>query len=273
MSWLAVPRHGVARHVVDFCVRTWRAVPRRGELCGAVAGRATRSSVKNNGFDRQTGLFNQLYSIIKFFSIMAKITKLNIVLPKEKTSVADVLTQARSASKGMTTHKDIYPAPEPPIGALDTAIAALVAADVPEGDRSANTDLVLQERKVAVINILEPQSRYVLLVANGDRTKAAKSGFQLNVEETVSKPPGEFKAVFVKAGPDDGTAIVKIEERAGCAIFIVQLKADDKWVMIDAFNTLQFTVEGLPSGASILRIYGKKGTKKGPAMEIVVKAV
>jgi hypothetical protein len=173
----------------------------------------------------------------------------------------------------MAAHKDIYPAPTPPLGTLEEAMNALEAADAPEGDRSPNTDLVLSAKKLVVIDILEPLSRYVLLTADGNRYKAALSGFPLNAEETVSRPPGEFKAVFVQPGPDDGTATVRIEERAGCALFIVELKVEEKWVMIDAFNTLLFTVEGLPSGSSVLRIYGKKGVKKSPAVEIVVKAV
>ncbi len=204
---------------------------------------------------------------------MAKIKKLAIILPEERTSAADVVTYGKAVLAGMGAHTELFPEPVPTLKELDDAIKALVAADVPEGDRSPNTDLVLQEKKMVVIGILEPLSRFVLLKANGDRTTAAKSGFKLNVEETVNKAPGEFSAKFVRTGPADGSATVRIEERAGCALFIVELKVEEKWVMMDAFNTLLFTVEGLPSGSSVLRIYGKKGVKKSPAVEIVVKAV
>lgn len=203
---------------------------------------------------------------------MAKIKKLAIILPEERASAADVLTYAKAVSKGLTNHVDIYASPTPTVKELDDAITALENAQVSEDDRSASTDRVLEEKKQAVLAVLEPQSRYVLLVADGDRSKAAKSGFKLNAEETVKKVPGEFKAVFVRPGADAGTSIVRIEERAGCAFFLVQLKVEEKWVMIDGFNTLTFTVEGLPSGSSTLRIYGKKGTKKSPAVEIVVRA-
>ena len=203
---------------------------------------------------------------------MGKIKKLAIIQPQERAIAATVITYAKAAHKGMTDNAARFT--EPPVRMSDflAAIEAAEAAQVPEAERSANTDAVLNNHIKTLRQMLETLASYVLFIANGDRFVAGLSGFELNKEETTSRTPGEFNAKFVGVGANPGTANVRIEERAGCALFIVQLKVGDDWVMIDAFNTLLFTVEGLPSGPSLLRIYGKKGDAKSPMLELAVRA-
>ncbi len=203
---------------------------------------------------------------------MARVNKLSIVLPTIRTGAPRVIAIARNVINGMTEHVAIYPAPTPTVAALVTALDELVAADVPFAERNINSSIVLQQKKVVVIDLLSSMSNYVLLIANGDRPKAALSGFGLNKENTTNHTPSQFGVAFDGAGPDGGTAYVRITERAGNALFIVQLLVEDKWVMIDAFNTLRFLVKGLPSGASTLRIYGKKGEVPSPSIDLVVRA-
>ncbi len=203
---------------------------------------------------------------------MGKIKKLAIIQPHERASASTVITYAKAAHKGMSDNATTFPSP--PIIMLDfkKAIDAAEAAIVPEADRSENTDKALAKLVNDLRKMLETLATYVLFVADGDRYTAGLSGFELNKEETISRKPGEFKAKFMQAGPNPGTAIVRIEERAGCAFFIVKRKVGDDWVMLDAFNTLLFTVEGLPSGESTLLIYGKKGSDKSPEVQLVVRA-
>ena len=204
---------------------------------------------------------------------MARRKKLSIILPRENVATAAVITYAKGVENGMTTNAATFPTPPVTMAALGAAITAAENAQVPESDRSSNTDAVLAQKKQDLLDLLLPLSNYVLSVANGDRFVAGLSDFELSKEETTNNPPGQFSASFLRPGPTDGTAEVRIGARAGNALFIVMLKVGDAWVMLDAFNTLQFTVEGLPSGTSTLRIYGKKGQLRSPAVEIVVKAV
>lgn len=178
----------------------------------------------------------------------------------------------KSVTTGMTNNVETFPLPPVPIKQIEEKVKALGDANVAEGDRSANTRSQVKKIKGEIIEVLSTNANYVLLVANGDRSIAVLSGYTLTEGERKPQPPKEFKAVFVGVGPDPGTAIVNIEERAGNALFIVQQKVEDKWVMIDAFGELTFTVEGLPPGQSMLRIYGKKSKKKSPAVELVVRA-
>lgn len=203
---------------------------------------------------------------------MAKIKKLAIIQPDVKASPSTVITYAKAVHKGMSDNAATFPAPPITMEDFKKAIDAAEAAVVPEADRSENTDKKLDKLIKDLRKLLETLATYVLFVADGDRHKAGLSGFELNKEETTTHNPGEFKAKFMKPGPNPGTAIVRIEERAGSAFFIVKRKMGDDWVMIDAFNTLLFTVEGLPSGESTLLIYGKKGTEKSPEVQLVVRA-
>ncbi len=203
---------------------------------------------------------------------MAKRKKLAIIQPSEKASAPTVLTYAKASHSGMSTNAETFPSP--PISMADflKAIEAAENAIVPEADRSDNTDKALEKLVKDLRRMLETLATYVLFVADGDRYIASLSGFELNKEETTTHKPGEFKAKFMQPGPNPGTAVVRIEQRAGNVLFIVKRKVGDDWVMIDAYNTLLFTVEGLPSGESTLLIYGKKGTDLSPEVQVVVRA-
>lgn len=204
---------------------------------------------------------------------MAKIKKLSIKIPKEEASVSSVISYCENVKTGMTDNAATFPDADPTLLLFIAALTALKAS-VPSKDEknTTNTKAMQKHKKDIIKNFLQPWSEYVLLVANGDRYVAGLSGFVLNVENTVEKDPSAFTATFVGVGPDGGQAIVEITERAGNALFIVEKKVGEDWVMIDAFNTLKFTVEGLPSGESNIRITGKKNVKKSPKVILSVRA-
>lgn len=203
---------------------------------------------------------------------MGKIKKLAIIQPSERATAPTVITYAKAAHSGMSTNATTFPSPPIRMEDFKKGIDDAEAAIVPEADRSENTDKVLDKLIKDLRKMLETLATYVLFVADGDRYTASLSGFELNKEETTTHKPGEFKAKFMQPGANPGTAVVRIEERAGSAFFIVKLLVEGKWVMIDAFNTLLFTVEGLPSGESRLLVYGKKGTDTSPEVQLVVRA-
>lgn len=204
---------------------------------------------------------------------MAKIKKLTIKLPKENASVASVISYAENVENGMTDNAATFPSPTPTLALFSAALAALIAS-IPAKDEknTVSTNLMQKLKKELIDSYLRPLADYVLLVSNGDRYTAGLSGFVLNVEDTTEHLPSVFTARFVGVGADPGTAIVEIDERAGNVLFIVELKVNDQFVMLDAYNTLKFTVEGLPSGESIIRLTGKKGTRRSPQVTLVVRA-
>ena len=195
-------------------------------------------------------------------------------LPREVPSLAwgaglgDAAMDARVAE-----YTAKFANPIVPLKDLEAANIALDATILPENKRSNDTDMVMEEKKLELLELLVKLSNYVLLVANGDRVIAGLSGFKLTKEEKTPDNPTTLELDKVTTGSSAGTARVSLKSRAGCAIFIVQLKnAEGEYKMFDAFNTTTFDLEGLPAGESLIRIYGKKGKKKSPMLDAVVRA-
>ncbi len=205
---------------------------------------------------------------------MARRKKLFIILPTEKSPVSTVIADGESVLEGMTNHADVFTAPPVTMLALAAALNLLKDAVVPENEKNTTTTNLMQKRKADFIkNELLPLSNYVLLVANGDRYIAGLSGFRLNKEESTPIDPSEFSATFISVGSVIGSAIIRIDERAGSSFFIVKLKVGDDFVMHDAFDTLLIEVTNLPSGPNILEIYGKKNKKTSPPVQLLVRAL
>lgn len=206
---------------------------------------------------------------------MARINQLSIILPNEKTSVSAVISYGNDVKSGMTAHAATFPDPLPSMEDFSTALENLTTANNVASDKKNNeTNQLLKKRKIDFINhMLKPLSIYVLYIAKGNRYTAGLSGFVLNKEETSSQPPGPFTAVFEGVGPNDGTAWVRIENRAGNLYYEIERKINDQWVIIKTSSELRFLVANLPAGTTILRITGKKGEMSSPPFELVVKAI
>jgi hypothetical protein len=84
----------------------------------------------------------------------------------------------------------------------------------------------------------------------------------LNKEQSDPKPVGAFSGDFVEVGPAPGTARIKINNRAGCAIFLVAMQqADGSYLMLDGFNTMEFVVGGCPAASPICAFKAKREKK------------
>lgn len=199
--------------------------------------------------------------------------KLGIILPTKKSSAEDVLELGESVVNGLTTHVGQFPNPVVKIEDLSAAVTALDAAILPENSRSNNTNMVMEQKKGELLDLLSKEANFVLLIANGDRSIAGLSGFTLSKDEKSPNNPTTLELKKVSTGSSAGTATVSLKDRAGCAIFLVMLKnGEGDYKMFDAFNTTAFELTGLPAGESLLRIYGKKGKKKTPTLDVVVRA-
>lgn len=205
---------------------------------------------------------------------MAKKLKLGIVLLKEKSPAQDMLDYGKAVVDGMSTNADIFLNPVVSMKDLNEAVTALQNSIVPELKRSKETDLILDEKRSALSKLLASQSNYVLWVAAGDRTVVERSGFNPTKESTTPQNPTTLELKKATFGKVLGTVEVSLKDRAGCALFIVMLKDEDGvFRMVDAFNTINFTVSGLPSGESMIRVYGKKNDKVTPNLDFMVRAL
>lgn len=203
---------------------------------------------------------------------MAKISKLSIILPEKKASATDVVTYARRVKTNLTTYAETFPNPTVKLPDFEAAITTLENSIVTGKEKSDATDERTAQFQKPVMEMLYTLSVYVLMVANSDRYIAGLSGFTLNKEESEAKKTEDLAVDNSKPGKEDGTVIISLKGRAGYDLFIVERKTETGWTMLWAYRKLYFTVKGLPSGSSILRITGTKGDVPGDSIEIVVKA-
>lgn len=206
--------------------------------------------------------------------LMARKNLFTIVIPKATAPTNAVSKYSANVQAGLSANTDKFATPSPTVAQLKTATDEMIAADVAEDLASDASRLVLKQKKKAILDLLREMSAYVIGVAKGDRYVAALSGFELSKEETSSVPTGEIIVDDVRPSANDGEAILRLADKGGYTMFILERKLpDDTWVMIGAFQLKTYTIKGLPSGASVVRITGYKGDVPGDSLDIVVKAV
>lgn len=205
---------------------------------------------------------------------MAKRTKFTIKLLEFKDSVSKISNYSLNVQSGLTTYREHFAEPSPSVSELKTATDAMNTANVADDLASDTTRKELEKQKKNVLEILGKMAAYVIGVAKVDRYIASLSGFELSKEETTPQKTGEIKVLDSKPGSNDGEAILRLSDKGGYTMFIVERKAaEGNWVMMGAFQLKTYTIKGLPSGSSVIRITGYKSDVAGAAVETVVKAV
>lgn len=205
---------------------------------------------------------------------MAKKDKFTIKLPRLKDSVSKISNYSLNVQSGIAAHPEHFAEPSPPLRELKEATDAMNTANVADDLANDNTRKELENQKKKVLELLGYLAAYVIGVAKNDRYIASLSGFELSKEETSPKKTGAIKILDSKPGSNDGEAILRLADRGGYTMFIVERKtAEGNWVMIGAFQLMTYTIKGLPSGSSVIRITGYKSDVPGQSVETVVRAV
>jgi hypothetical protein len=205
---------------------------------------------------------------------MAKKEQFSIIQPKPKTPVAKLSDYSKNVQSGIGGQPTYFVEPSPPVKDLKDATDAMNAANVAEDLANDATRKELANQKKKVLEILALLAAYVIGVAKGDRYIASLSGFELTKEETTPKKTGEIKILDTKPGSNDGEAILRLSDKGGYTMFIVERKtAAGDWMIIGAFQLKTYTIKGLPSGSTVVRITGYKSDVPGNSVETVVKAV
>ncbi|GEM_PF-2204527 len=205
---------------------------------------------------------------------MAQRTIFTIILLTMKDSAEAFEDLCNEVDAGIGGNPLVFVTPSPTLLALKAARDAMIAADVADNYANDASRIVLKERKEEVLALLRQLAAYVIGVAKGNRYIAALSGFKLSKEETTPKPTGSFSIKDTKPGTSDGEAIVRLASKGGYTMFTVEKKMPSgEWVMIKAFQLKVFTLTGLPSGSTNIRITGYKSDDPGMVLETVVKAV
>jgi hypothetical protein len=157
-----------------------------------------------------------------------------------------------------------FPAPNPPLTALEAAIDALDVAETATKTRARGTVEARNAARAQLISELDAQVAYVQKVADGDPENA--EAIIASAGMTVRKAPSRNKATFVAApGATSGSAKLAAKAAAIRASYEWQWSVDGGKTWTDAPPTLQAktVITGLPVSTTVQFRY-RAVTKTGP---------
>jgi hypothetical protein len=166
-------------------------------------------------------------------------------------SVPALVSYARNIVTRMTANPS-FPNPAPTIAAVTAAIDTLQTAEAGALSRLKGAAVLRNEKRTALVALLQQLRSYIQSIADADPTNAASIIESAGV--AVRKAPTRRARAFVaKAGPVSGVATVVAEVAARRASYEWQYSTDGGKTWITAPSTLQAktTVAGLSPGATV----------------------
>jgi hypothetical protein len=177
--------------------------------------------------------------------------------------VAALIVYVQGILAAMTSNPH-FPSPAPALTAVAAALAALQQAEVAAQARTKGAVVVRNDKKGALVTLLQQLRAYVQSVADADAENGAaiiqSSGFPLR-KMSVKKP----RVAAVKPGAMSGSVEVVAPTAARRAAYEWQYSVDGGKTWVEASPSLQAkqTVVGLPVGTSVQFRY-RAVVKAGP---------
>jgi hypothetical protein len=178
--------------------------------------------------------------------------------------VSALITYAQSVVAAMTNNPR-FPTPIPPLADVSAAIAALQNAETAALSRLKGTIVVRNDKKAALVTLLQEVRNYVQKTADADPENGAAiiQSAALPVRKTGVRKPRVFAA---KPGAVSGSVEVTAATAARRASYEWQYSTDGGKTWIEAAPSLRAktTIPGLPVASSV-QIRYRAVTKAGPS--------
>jgi hypothetical protein len=193
-----------------------------------------------------------------------KSTKRSLVSLHLPEPVPALVTYSQSVVTAMTNNPN-FTTPLPSLADVSAAIAALLTAETAALSRLKGTVVVRNDKKAALVTLLQELRNYVQKTADADQENGAaiiqSSGFP--VRKTAVHKPRTFAA---EPGPVSGSVVVTAQAAARRASYEWQYSTDGGKTWIEAAPSLKSrtTILGLPV-ASAVQIRSRAVTKAGPS--------
>ncbi len=176
---------------------------------------------------------------------------------------ADFILYAQNIAEKMTNNP-AFPTPTPTIAVLLAAIAALQSAETTTLSRAKGAATVRNEKRTAVVGMLQQLRGYVQAIADATPENAASiiqsSGF--SVRKVPTHKPRAFEA---RQGAVSGAAIVTAVNAGRRSSYDWQYSSDGGKTWVAAPSTIQgkTTIGGLPAGTTVQFRYRAVTAKGG----------
>jgi hypothetical protein len=197
----------------------------------------------------------------------------SLSLPKV---VPALITYAEQIVKSMTNNPS-FPTPSPTLASISQAIADLTSAEAAALSRAKGTALTRDDKRAALVKLLELLKAYVQSVADANDETAATviQSAGLAVRKTPVRKPRVFSA---KEGATSGSVKIVTASAGARSSYEWQYSTDGgkTWVFAPATTQGKTTVAGLPSGTTVQFRYLAVTPKGGqgdwsPAVSMLVK--
>jgi hypothetical protein len=176
-------------------------------------------------------------------------THRSIVRLKFPTKVLDLIDLAKLIIQAMTGNA-AYPNPDPPLATIQAAIADLESAEAAVHTRARGAVATRNEKRAALIALLQQLKGYVQKVADVDREHAPSliQSAGMSVKNMAVHP----KRVFgVKRGKVSGSVALVTASAGNRASYEWQISADGgkSWQLAPVTTQSRTTITGLQPGA------------------------
>ncbi len=175
----------------------------------------------------------------------------SLVSLKLPTTVSALIEYAQQVVKAMTSNA-AFPAPVPGLAAVTTAIVDLAAAQTVARTRVQGAVITRNEKKTALVTLLEQLKGYVQAQADANIENGASiiASSGMGVKKPVVRGPRVFGA---RPGPVSGSAKLVAAQAGHRASYEWQYSTDGGKTWVPASVTLQAkaVVTGLTPGAAV----------------------
>ncbi len=193
-----------------------------------------------------------------------KVHRTVAVLKLPKT-ISLLITLVQGILKALTGNPT-FPTPNPPLSALSGAVSDLQVAETAALTRATGTIATRNEKRAALLTLLEVLRAYVQQIADANPENAISiiESAGLAIRRTTVHAPRVFAA---KAGTVSGSVKLTAPIAAHRAAYLWQFSTDAGKTWVDASQTLQskVTLTGLPAATTVLFRY--RSVVKGGAAD------
>lgn len=178
-------------------------------------------------------------------------TVLRITNGFNRRSDESLLVRAGEIHLAMVAASGSFPTPTPTLAALQTAISDFSIALSKAKSGSELDRAIKNDKRQELIDLLHSLGNYVLFTANGDRTVAVSSGFNIAKEPAPQPPITKPENLQVTEGINTGDLFIKFQRVIGARSYMVQYAEDTTgtpvWQSLTT-TTSKCTITQLQSG-------------------------
>ena len=146
----------------------------------------------------------------------------------DRMPISNLMMKASFIISEMTANIEYFPTPNPTLATVQTALDAMQAASLAAENRDRVAIAYRNERRDELVALLRKLGIYVNLMADGNRTIALSSGFDVTKEPTPAPPITFVEAPIVMQGTNAGELLSKVKSVDGARTYQYLITTDSQ---------------------------------------------